>query len=147
MHISQIMNRRPIWIRAAATAAEAADTISREQVSDLMVVDEADRFVGVLSEGDLIRAIMPRFDELMQAGTPFSEAFEVFLESGRSMAAQPIEALVIRNALRLSPDDKVLTAASRMIARQIRRLPVVENDQLVGTVARADICRAAFRSD
>jgi CBS domain-containing protein len=27
---------------------------------------------------------------------------------------------------------------------QIRRLPVVENDKLLGTISRADICRAVI---
>jgi predicted transcriptional regulator len=42
----------------------------------------------------------------------------------------------------LAPEDEVHKAAATMAAKQIRRLPVIENDKLVGTVSRADVCRA-----
>ena len=60
MQISEIMNRDVTTIKTGSTMHEAARLISLTQASDLMVVDETGAFVGVLSEGDLIRCAMPR---------------------------------------------------------------------------------------
>jgi CBS domain-containing protein len=52
---------------------------------------------------------------------------------------------VIKNAIVVKPSDDLLTAAGIMVKKQIRRLPVVDNGQLVGTVSRTDVCRAVLR--
>jgi CBS domain-containing protein len=145
MEIRQVMNRNAIRIHVGATMMEAADIVSQTQTSDLMVVDDDNTFVGVLSEGDLIRAILPRFDEIMQSGGGLSEAFELFIENGHEKAAETIDGLIIRDPITFAPNTHVLKAASTMIAKQIRRLPVVDGGKLVGTVARADVCKSVLR--
>jgi CBS domain-containing protein len=50
--------------------------------------------------------------------------------------------LVIREPIVMHPDDHVARAATVLIERQIRRLPVVQDGRLVGTVSRANICQA-----
>jgi predicted transcriptional regulator len=40
------------------------------------------------------------------------------------------------------PDDHLLGVADVMISQHIRRLPVVVEGGAVGTVSRADLCRA-----
>lgn len=144
MRIGDIMNVNAARIRLGSTMRQAAEVVASTQVSDLMVVDEENNFVGVLSEGDLIRAILPRYEELMAQGENLSSAFETFVENGKSMAGKSIEELVIKSPLTVDPADPVLRAASTMIAKQIRRLPVVDKGKLVGTVARADICRGVL---
>lgn len=127
-----------------ATIRDAVEIMSAHQVSDLMVVDESNKFVGVLSEGDLIRAGMPRFEEMVAEGS-MTSGFAIFQEKGKSLASAPIEPLVIKNALTVKPSDDVLAAASIMVSKQIRRLPVVDNGTLVGTISRTDVCRAVLR--
>lgn len=144
MLIRDIMNVNATRIPIKATMQQAADLVSLSQASDLMVVDEHNTFVGVLSEGDLIRSIMPRFDELIESGGSLTEGFRVFLEHGREFAGKPIEGLVIRNPVAFKPDDDALKAAAAMVAKQIRRLPVVDQGKLVGTISRAEICRAVL---
>jgi CBS domain-containing protein len=57
---------------------------------------------------------------------------------------RPIDPLVIHNAITLKTTDDIAQAAVVMIEKQIRRLPVVDDGKLVGTVSRADICRAVI---
>ena len=61
----------------------ATELISIAEVSDLMVVDEDRNFIGVLSEGDVIRAVLPNFDEILSAGGFLSDAFQFFMHKGR----------------------------------------------------------------
>jgi CBS domain-containing protein len=98
--------------------------------------------VGVLSEGDILRAALPNFDEILAEGGTLFDAYRLFLRKGQELSQRPIMPLVIRNPLVLHPDDHVAKAATVLIDLQIRRLPVVENGQLVGTVSRANICQA-----
>lgn len=144
MLVRDVMTIYPVHIDQNATMHRAAEIISIAEVSDLMVVDPAKNFVGVLSEGDLIRAVLPNFDEITAVGGTLSDAFQFFVRKGRELAKRPIAPLVIRNAITLKPTDEAAMAAATMVEKQIRRLPVVEDGKLVGTVSRADICRAVI---
>jgi CBS domain-containing protein len=145
MRIREFMNGSITTIRLGSTMREAAQVLNRSSASDLMVLDGEGRFVGVLSEGDLVRAVMPRFDELMGSGERLTEAFRTLGEHGREMAGGPIDALVIRQPITFGPDDEAVKIASTMVTKNIRRLPIVEDGRLVGTVSRADLVLAIIR--
>ena len=136
------MSSQPTRIRADADLRRAAEIVASSGASDLMVVDDEDAFVGVLSEGDILRAAMPDRDEILGEGGTIADAFEIFVRRGGRLRARPIDALVIRDPIVLSPDDHVGAAAAILVDRMIRRLPVVRDGRLVGTVSRADVCRA-----
>lgn len=140
MRISDVMNRRSARVATDASMSLAAELLTLTQASDLMVVEPDGRYVGVLSEGDLLRALVPDFEGLLEAGASLEQAFQIFLESGRRYSDQPIGRLIIRKSITLAPEDELLRAATVMVTKQIRRLPVVDDGQLVGTVSRADIC-------
>jgi CBS domain-containing protein len=145
--IRHVMNTDPATILAGASMAEAATVFSRTQTSDLVAIDEDDHVVGVLAEGDLLRAVFPRFEEVISAGGSIAEAFRIFLDNGRELASRSIGPLVIRNPITVGPDDELLTVAAVMVSEQIRCVPVVEDDRLLGSVARADVCRGALLPD
>jgi CBS domain-containing protein len=98
--------------------------------------------VGVLSEGDILRAALPDFDEIVEEGGTLLDAYQVFLRKGRALSEKPIAPLIIREPITLNPDDHVAKAAAVLIGKQIRRLPVVRDGRLLGTVSRANICEA-----
>lgn len=144
MLVRDIMSPYPAQIRMGADIRRAAEIISVSEVTHLMVLDHEDAFVGVLSEGDLIRAMLPRFEEVEESGGSLADAFRVFVDKGRELADRPVDPLVITDVVTVSTSDEVVKAAVAMLAKQIRRIPVVDNGKLVGTVSRADICRAVI---
>jgi CBS domain-containing protein len=142
--VSDVMTTFPACIQLGATIRRAAEVISVSEVGQLMVLDHDERFVGSLSEEDLVRALLPSFDDVTAAGGTLADAFGIFLERGRTLAERPIDPLVVRDPATIRSTDELARAAIVMIDRGIRRLPVVDDGTLVGTVSRADLCRAVI---
>lgn len=144
MLVSDVMTAFPAHIRLGATIRRAAEVISVSEVGVLLVLDHDGRFVGSLSEEDLVRAMLPGFDDVTTAGGAMVDAFRLFLERGRALAERVIDPLVVRDTATVRPTDELARAAVVMIDRGIRRLPVVDGGKLVGTLSRADLCRAVI---
>ena len=121
---------------------KAAEVVALSRVSDLMVVGEDDKFIGVLSEGDILRAALPDMDEIVAEGGSLDTAFDIFLKKGKNLSDLPILPIVIKEPIVLDPQDHVAKATMVMIDLNIRLLPVVKDGKLVGTISRADICQA-----
>jgi CBS-domain-containing membrane protein len=147
MLVQEAMSAPPIRLAPDSSMLEAAQVLARSQASDVMVADEHGLLVGVLSEGDLIRAILPDIDEIHAAGGSVADASRAFMRKAGELARQAIAPHVITDPLTVSPEDHVALAAVIMIDRQIRRLPVVDQNRLlVGTVSRSDLCRAVLKA-
>jgi CBS domain-containing protein len=143
--VEMIMDRDGdvVCIGNDATVGAAANVVATTRVGDLMVVDGSGGFVGVLSEGDILRNALPDIEEIVDAGGSLHDAFQIFVRKAKELSSKPLHPLIIREPITLRPTDHVAQAATILIERQIRRLPVVERGQLLGTVSRANICRAA----
>ncbi len=144
--ISEVMTKEPLSLAPTATMAEAARMLAENETSDLMVVDDAGTLVGVLDEGDLIRAVLPDLDEIRAAGGSVHDGLAAFVRKGEELGNRPIGPFVVSEPLTVSPADHAGVAAVMMLERQIRRLPVVDGTRLVGTVSRGEICRAVLSS-
>src|SRR5690349_16429042 len=118
MLIRDVMTIYPVHIESDATMHRAAEIISIAEVSDVMVVDHDKNLLGVLSEGDMIRAVLPNFDEILTAGGSLSDAFEFFVRKGRDLARRPIAPLIIRDIITMKPTDEVAKAATIMAEKQ-----------------------------
>ncbi len=140
--VKDVMTVRTARIRHNSNLQHAAELVAMSNVSDLMVVDDDDGFCGVLSEGDILRTALPDIDQILDEGGSLGDAFRIFVDKGRALSDLPITSLVIDEPLIVDPDDHVARAATVLLDRQIRLLPVVKDGTLVGTVSRADLCRA-----
>ncbi len=140
--IKDVMRIPAVRIHLDSDIHHAAEVVAWSGVSDLMVVDDDDKFIGVLSEGDILRATLPDIDEIVDEGGTLEDAFRIFIEKGEQLARLPIAPLIIREPIVLNPENHVAQAATILVQMQIRLLPVVKDGILVGTVSRADVCRA-----
>jgi CBS domain-containing protein len=129
-------------ILETATLADASTEFIETRVSDLMVVDASGNFIGIISEGDLIRRCMPKYNELIADGLTLDDVFDLFIEKGKSASNESVMSIAITNPITVTRATNVQKAASYMVSKNIRRLPVVENGKLMGSVSRAMIAKA-----
>ena len=145
MKVRDIMSINAVRIFSGATLAQAAELAAMSNASGLFVVDEENTFIGVLSEGDMMVKVLPEMSEVMERGGNFRDSYDIFTENGARLATNAIDAHLIADPLILDPDDEIMRAASTMAMKKMRRLPVVKNGKLVGTVSRGDICKAVLK--
>ncbi len=140
--VKDFMTVRTARIRHNSNIQHAAEIVALAHVSDLMVIDDDDNFRGVLSEGDILRTALPDIDEILEEGGSLDDAFEIFLSKGRGLSDLPIIPLIIEEPIIVDPEDHIARAATVLLNKQIQLLPVVKDGKLVGTISRADVCRA-----
>lgn len=138
------MDQKVARIGVSTNFQEAAELLVLTQASDLIVVDPQGQFVGVVSEGDFLRALIPDYNEVKEAGGSLADAFRIFVDNGQDLARQSISRLIIRHPITVSPEDELLSVAAIMIEKMIRRLPVVQAGRFCGTISRADIAWAVL---
>ena len=128
-----------------ATLIEAARTFEKSGDSDLMVVDEQNQLIGIISEGDLIRYCMPNYRQLLDDGLLPDEAFNLILEKGPSFSNDTVKSIAVTNVIYVTPETPLYKAASYLSSKNIRKIPVVDGEKLIGTISRGSIARIILR--
>lgn len=144
--VTSVMTSPVVTLDASATLHEAADTLAAAGISGAPVV-ESGRLVGIISESDIIRSA--RGPAEVDHGPKPSDLISLLLRgriSSRDLARTVREAMTT-HVITLSPHDSVWKAADLMEKRGVKRLPVVEDDILLGIVSRGDLVRYLGRSD
>ena len=144
MKIRDILNINSIRITSGATMEEAAELAAMSNASGLFVVDGENNFLGVLSEGDMMSKVIPDISEIMASSGGIQDSHEIFTKKGAQLGRDKIDDHMVKSAITIDPDDTILKAASTMAIKKMRRLPVVKNGKLLGTISRGDICKAVF---
>ena len=143
MRAHQIMTCKLITVKADTPILEAANLMLQRHISGLPVVDDTGRLLGIVSEGDFMRGSeiggqRPRIrwlNFLIGAG---NSALDFVREHGRKVGE-----IMTRDGLCTATEDMPLEELVRLMERQnVKRLPIVRGDKLVGIVTRSDLLRA-----
>jgi CBS domain-containing protein len=142
MRAHQVMTRKVITVKADTPILEAANLMLHQHVSGLPVVDEAGKLIGIVSEGDFIRRSeigtqRKRGRWLKILVGPGLSAFDFVHDQGRKVGE------IMTSDLYTATEDMLLEDVVQLMERQnVKRLPVMREDTLVGIVTRADLLRA-----
>lgn len=118
---SEVMTKDLVWCSPDDTVSKAAQLMKTEDIGPILIVDneESRRLVGIVTDRDL--------------------ALKVVGE-GRDPNTTKVEEVMTRKLVTARADDEVENAMKAMAQYQLRRIPVVdENDKLVGIIAQADV--------
>lgn len=143
MQARDVMTTVAVTIGPEATVQGAARLMLERAISALPVVDEKDRVIGIISEGDLIRRAELGTDRvhgswwLRFLAFPSEGAAADFVKTHATRVRDVMTSPVI-SASENTPLEKIALLLEK---HRIKRVPVLRAGQLVGVVSRADLVR------
>jgi CBS domain-containing protein len=142
MRAHDIMTRPVVTITTETSVAEAARLMLERRISGLPVVDKAGAVVGLVTEGDLLRRAETGTDRqrspwLALLLGPGHLANAYVHEHGRQCGE-----VMTRKVVTVTPDTLVAEVVHEMERHRIKRVPVVQNGRLVGSISRANLLKA-----
>lgn len=125
MLVGQIIKNKAIeatvTIAPDATVSAAAEILSAKKIGAIIVADDPEKPLGILSERDIVR------------------------ELGRSAAGclnQKVSELMTSKLITCAPDDTALNVLERMSKGRFRHMPVMDGAKMVGLVSIGDVVQA-----
>ncbi|MFB8754575.1 CBS domain-containing protein [Streptomyces nigra] len=141
--VAELMTRGVVAAGRDLSFKEIVRLLAEHDVTAVPVVDDRDRPVGVVSEGDLLRKTADQADPSGLAPVPHLEAWERAKAEGARA-----EQLMSAPAICARPEWNAVEAARVMEVHHVKRLPVVdETDRLLGILSRGDLLRIFLRRD
>jgi CBS domain-containing protein len=142
MHAYQIMTRNVVTVAPETTIIDAAKTMLQHHVSGLPVIDAGGKLVGMIADGDFIRRAeigterrhgrwLTRLLGRRQIGADFVRAH------GRKVGD-----IMTPNPATVAEDTPLEEVVRIMEAKNVKRLPVINRDRLVGIVTYTDFVQA-----
>jgi CBS domain-containing protein len=125
-------------IADAVAAFKQASRQESKSIFGLMVTDHQGHLVGMLSMYDILQFIQPKHIHIwgeMDDLDP-DQLFDERLERVKKIQVQDI---MSTDVLTVSPDTHILMIVDMMIKKHIRRIPVIENADVVGIIYRSAV--------
>ena len=116
--VREVMTDRPRCVTMETPISEVAQLMESEDIGSLPVL-EGDQLAGMITDRDIVvRAIA----------------------QGKDPRGMPVREVASRELVTVYADDDLSNALKKMASEQVRRLPVVdEENRLVGVLAQADV--------
>jgi CBS domain-containing protein len=120
IYVKDVMTRSVKTLDEKATIVEAAKAMSRWKIGAI-IVTKGHSPVGIITEGDISRSV------------------------GKGVDPQsPISELGKRRLVTVAPGERLEVAAKIMADAGVKKLPVVEEGELVGIITQTDIVNSSF---
>jgi CBS domain-containing protein len=123
MNVSRILAAKPtnlVTIRPSNLIRDALAMLAQYDIGALVVTNDANELVGILSERDIVRRAVV-VDDIM------------ILNVGEVMT---------KNVVVGVPQDELMNVAHTMTERRFRHLPIVEGKRVLGIVSIGDVLKA-----
>jgi CBS domain-containing protein len=120
--VHEVMTDRPRCVTPETPVTEAAQLMETDDIGSLPILD-GDQLAGMVTDRDIvIRAVA----------------------KGKDPKGMPVREVASRDLITVHADDDLSDVLRLMASHQVRRLPVVDEDnRLVGIVAQSDIALEA----
>ena len=137
MLVRELMSSPAVTVTPETSLKDAIRLLDRHRITAMPVIDEAGHLVGVISEADVLRDVVP-FDERRHGHAVEGTGETVGLIGTDVVTHLPLSA---------SPDDEIADAIELLVGTQVKSLPVVGRGRVVGVISRRDVIAVLARED
>ena len=123
MNAGDIMTKNVITIRPETTIAEGIKNLVENQISGAPVLDQNNKIVGMVTEKDLIVA----YDFLQKI-------------------TDPVLSFMSKEIISVDEGTPVEEISKLLVQRNIKRVPVTKNDEVIGIVSRRDVLKYILKT-
>ena len=143
MKVKDIMTTNVRTITSDKKLGEVVSLMCIYRYSGIPVVDDG-KLVGTVSESDVLGKMFPRLEDLMSGMTTVD--YDKQLHQYSDVVNIQVKDVMTPVVISVKPDMHILQAASMMVGRKFRRIPVAVGDELVGMVSMGDVHKAIYQS-
>jgi len=119
MHVRDVMKKDIIVVKAHESVQHISKVLTEKNISNIPVIDQKGKLVGVVSEQDIIKAMGS--DKFMK------------------LSAKDI---MTKNVLSVKENDPLEYVSKIFMEKPYRRLPVTRNKTVVGVITREEIIQS-----
>ncbi len=131
--VRDVMTHRVHSVPPDFTVRRTLDLMLRRKTHAIPVVGEKGEVLGMVTDSDIMRALLPKIPRAGQEETGNEEPQD-----------RPVRDIMTRSVLCVSEDLGVGEVASMMINKNVEQVPVVNAGSIAGMVYRGDIIRKLF---
>lgn len=144
MKVSEFMTKEVISIPSGHTVEDAAKLMLDKNISTLPIVDSQAHLVGILTESDFIGQDANIPHALASIKKVLGQIFynDDVEDLYRRVKDCPLEKVMTRNPHTVTPDHSLSDVVSLMNSYELKRIPVIENQKLIGMITLHDVIRA-----
>ena len=118
MKVKECMSSNVVWVKPDSTVKEVAKLMQEEHVGCIPVCDNNKKVMGLITDRDLVLRT---------------------IANSKCVETTPISEVMTTKVHNVAPDSEVSEASKIMSAQQVRRIPVVESNQIVGMITVGDL--------
>ena len=145
MILQEIMNKYPITVGKEEQLTEVAKLMVKHNLTAISVVDDNNKLIGIISEGDLlykkVRPHAPHYINILGANIYYGGIGEYDAQF-KKLVATKVEDIMTTEVITAYADAEVEVTVGAMVEKHLKNLPVVDDAyHLVGMVSRHDIMK------
>ncbi|GAB4316575.1 MAG: CBS domain-containing protein [Methanobacteriaceae archaeon] len=154
--IDDAMQKNVIAFKPNDQISDVAEILRKNKISGAPILDEDMKVVGIVSEGDIMRLlevhspeinlILPSPLDLIELPLRMKHEYDEIAEGLKKAATVTVDEIMTKNVVTIKKDNNISEAAELMDSKDIKRLPVVDdNGKIIGIVTRGDIIGAMVK--
>jgi CBS domain-containing protein len=116
----EVMTKNPVCCRPDDMVVKVAQMMQSENIGSIPVIEneQTQKLIGIVTDRDL--------------------ALKIVAE-GRDVKSTKVEEVMTREVVTCRTGDDLQMALDVMAEHQLRRIPIVDDDKIVGIIAQADV--------